>query len=167
MTDTSQPKIVRLTVDDWLAYRALRLEALADAPWAFSSTLAREQAFSEADYAVRLSQRAQWAASVDGKFVGTVGASFFDESGIPNLISMWVHPQARERGIGDLLVRTVLDWAREQGCARVRLWVTEGNDRAERLYVRNGFVRTGEVQSIRPEDPTRMEVAMVCALPMP
>jgi ribosomal protein S18 acetylase RimI-like enzyme len=167
MTDHSQPEIVRLTIEDWPSYRALRLEALTDAPWAFGSTLAREMAFNEADYHVRLSQRAQWAARVDGKFVGTVGAIQFDVDAPPELISMWVRPQARGRGIGDLLVRTVLDWAREQGFEQVRLFVTEGNDRAERLYARNGFVRTGEVKNIRPEEPGRMEVGMDCELAKP
>jgi GNAT superfamily N-acetyltransferase len=165
MSDGSQPEIVRLTVDDWPAYRELRLLALADAPWAFGSTLAREQAFSEADFRVRLSQRAQWAAKVDGSFVGTVGGMFFDEA--PHLISMWVHPDARGQGIGGLLVRAVLDLAREEGYDRVRLWVTEGNEPAERLYARNGFVRTGESQPARADDPSRLEVAMVCELAFP
>jgi GNAT superfamily N-acetyltransferase len=164
MAGASQPEIVRLTADDWPAYQALRLEALADAPWAFGSTLAREQAFSEADYRIRLSQRAQWAARVDGEFVGTVGGMFIDDSETPDLISMWVRPDGRGRGIGDLLVRTVLDWAREQGCDRVHLWVTDGNDTAERLYARNGFARTGETENIRPEEPGRLEIAMVCEL---
>jgi GNAT superfamily N-acetyltransferase len=164
MSDRSQPEIVRLTVDDWPAYRELRLQALADAPWAFGSTLAREKAFSEEDFRVRLSQRAQWAAKVDGSFVGTVGGMLIDEGDGPHLISMWVHPDGRGQGIGGLLVRAVLDWARDSGHERVRLWVTEGNKPAERLYAKNGFVRTGESQLARADDPSRLEVAMVCVL---
>ena len=64
--------------------------------------------------------------------------------------SMWVDPGFRRRGVGDLLVKTVLDWAKQSGYSKVVLWVTAGNEEAQRLYARNGFVRTGEVAQVRP-----------------
>jgi GNAT superfamily N-acetyltransferase len=51
--------------------------------------------------------------------------------------------------VGDLLVKSVLEWARADGYTRVVLWVTEGNAQAEKLYERNAFVRTGEVSLVR------------------
>jgi hypothetical protein len=47
---------------------------------------------------------------------------------------------------------------------QVRACVSDGNERAERLYARHGFARTGERQPIRPADPTRLELAMSPAL---
>ena len=34
-------------------------------------------------------------------------------------------------------------WATGQGCTAIRLHVTDGNRRAEGMYLRNGFERTG------------------------
>lgn len=63
---------------------------------------------------------------------------------------MWVDPRFRRRGVGDTLVKHVLEHARRQGCGEVFLWVTAVNAGAERLYRRNGFARTGASQEVRP-----------------
>jgi GNAT superfamily N-acetyltransferase len=62
---------------------------------------------------------------------------------------MWVDPRFRRQGVGDLLVKTVLEWARSNGYGDVLLWVVEGNVEAEKLYERNAFVRTGQVSLVR------------------
>ncbi len=63
---------------------------------------------------------------------------------------MWVDPRYRRRGVADVLVKTVIDWARSVRSTKLYLWVTDGNDGAERLYLRNGFVRTGAAKDVRP-----------------
>ena len=75
------------------------------------------------------------------------------------LISMWVAPDWRGRGIGDRLVGAVIDWAKTVGFSEVRLWVVEGNAPAEHAYARMGFERTGARQPVRPAD-ARMEIEM-------
>jgi ribosomal protein S18 acetylase RimI-like enzyme len=164
MIESPRPEICRLTPDDWKIYRDLRLTALTNDALAYGSTVERERQFGEADFRARLEQRAMFAACVGDHDVGLVGGVDFDQSGVADLISMWVAPEARRQGIGDALVRTVLDWARDQGFDQVELWVTEGNDSAERLYARHGFTRTGERQHIRPNDPDTWEVKMVLRL---
>ena len=57
---------------------------------------------------------------------------------------MWVDPHARGSGTADALVAEVVRWAVAQGCEELQLRVTEGNERAERMYRRNGFERTGQ-----------------------
>lgn len=65
------------------------------------------------------------------------------------MTSMWVDPRFRRRGIGDLLVKTVIDWARTSGYRELYLWVTAVNHNAEKLYQLNDFARTGAHQDIR------------------
>jgi GNAT superfamily N-acetyltransferase len=154
-------EVVLLTPDDWRKFKELRLAALADAPYAFGSTLACEQSLSESDWRRRLARRAQFVVCVDGWPVGTAAGIASPDGDSADLISMWVDPGWRGRGLADLLVREVLSWAAGEGLGEVRLWVADGNRRAERLYLRHGFVATGQRQPVLPEDPTRWEFGMV------
>ncbi len=153
--------IARLTPAAWREYRAIRLAALAEAPGAFGSTLAEERRLRAATWRARLARRAQFVARHGGEPVGTAGGLVEDGA---ELVSLWVHPSWRGRGVGDLLVRAVLDWAREQGHREVRLWVSAGNAPAEHLYARHGFTRTGACQPVTPAEPTRLEFAMIRTL---
>ncbi len=152
-----QLELARLTPAAWREYRALRLAALAEAPFAFGSTLAEERHLRARDWQTRLTHRAQFVVRCREGAVGTAAGVVEDGA---ELVSLWVHPTWRGRGVGDLLVQAVLDWAREQGHTDIRLWVSEDNGAAERLYARHGFIRTGASQPVTPADPTRREFAM-------
>src|SRR3982074_1064349 len=150
-----------LEVEDWVLYRAVRLAALADAPEAFGSTLGREQGFTEDRWRERLAKRNQFVAEDGGDTCGLIGI-IPAGPGIAELVSTWVRHTTRGRGVGDLLVLAALRWATDHDFAQVQLWVAEGNDRAERLYARHGFQRTGSVQTVREG-----EAQMGCALVRP
>ena len=128
----------------------MRLAALKEAPYAFGSTYAREVEAPEATWRRGLVSRTRFVAEVDGEVVGTVSGGPGKESGVSAITAMWVDPSFRRQGIGDLLLTTVLDWIRSHRYREVFLWVTEGNDNAERLYIRHGFVRTGASEEVRP-----------------
>jgi len=143
-------------------FRDVRLAALQGAPYAFGSTYERERSTEEGSWRERLGNREQIVAEVDGEVAGTAAgiASDGDPAGrTAALISMWVAPHARGRGVGTRLVNSVVDWAKRGGYDAVFLWVTEGNEVAERLYERCGFVRTGQVQPVHPGEP-RVEYEM-------
>lgn len=129
----------------------MRLDALREAPYAFGSTHDREVTLVEADWRARIGRRATFVAEVGGAVAGTVSSGDSDQVGsAAALIATWVDPRYRRRGVGDVLVKTVIDWATKRGYREVFLWVTAVNAAAERLYARNGFVRTGASQDVRP-----------------
>jgi ribosomal protein S18 acetylase RimI-like enzyme len=96
--------------------------------------------------------RTRFVAEVDGEVVGTVSGGDGKSARAAAVTAMWVDPRFRRRGIGDLLLTTVLDWAKSERYREVFLWVTEGNHNAERLYARHGFERTGEAEEVRPNE---------------
>ena len=162
LTTMTEVELVRLTPADWSAYRELRLAALADAPAAFGSTLARERALTPEEWRERLRRRSTFAARVPPHGpVGMAAGIHGEEPGHAELVGMWVHPRWRGRGVGDLLVDAVIGWAAGRSYRAVTLWVSVGNDRAETLYARHGFAPTGATQPIREEDPSRLEREMV------
>ena len=134
-----------LSPDDWRAWRDLRLQALAEAPDAFGSTLAEWQDAGEERWRRRLHEVPFNAiVYVDEQPAGMVGATELDAAGTTDLISMWVAPAARGRGAGDALIAAVIAWAEQQGAVRVALDVVASNAPATSLYRRNGFAFVDE-----------------------
>ena len=89
--------------------------------------------------------RLRFVAVLDDQVIGMAGGGESNHTATASLTSLWVDPNARGQGVGDQLVKAVVEWAKAEGFSQVVLWVTEANSRAESLYRRNGFVRTGEV----------------------
>ncbi len=144
----------RLTSDDWRLLREVRLAALADAPYAYGSTLAAERDLPERAWRDRIERDGchNAVALVDDRPAGVVGAFPRDEVTVM-LVAMWAHPGYRGRGISDALVTDLLAWAGEHGRSRVELRVADGNDAARKLFVRHGFVPTGAREPLE-SDPT-------------
>lgn len=125
-----------------MAWRAIRLAALAEAPHAFGSTLSDWRDASEQRWRERLRNVPyNLVAAIDDVDVGM--ASGFPEAGNVSLISMWVAPPARGQGASDRLIESVIQWARERGVPAVELDVVEANLPAIALYRRAGFIDEG------------------------
>jgi RimJ/RimL family protein N-acetyltransferase len=95
--------------------------------------------------------------------VGLAGGIEGEYGADRQLISMWVAPSHRGTSVATELVETVLAWSRAGAARTVELWVTKGNDRAQRLYERMGFAVTGDVQPL-PSDPCKDEIRMRAVL---
>ena len=155
--------LVRETVDgDWRALRGIRLEALLDAPTAFATTYQEEAARGEEHWHRRIARGGTFLAYVPAlsatEPAGLTGG-YVIEPGTVELISMYVRPRARGRGVGEALVEAVIGWAAARNAASVHLWVTETNTHARALYQRCGFALTGERQPL-PSAPDLAEVAL-------
>jgi GNAT superfamily N-acetyltransferase len=152
--------------DDWRALRDMRLAALRDAPDAFGSTYEQQAAFGEADWRRRIANGCAFLAYLpEVAAAGPVGlvGGYLPAPGVVELVSMYVRPEGRGRGVGEALIEAVIGWARARHATAVHLWVTETNKHAAGLYERCGFSPTGERQPL-PSNNDLTEFAMSRAL---
>jgi ribosomal protein S18 acetylase RimI-like enzyme len=84
-----------------------------------------------------------------------------EDAGDAFVWGMWVAPEARGRGLGQSILRTLLEHAEQLG-RTVLLHVTAGNDGARRLYEANGFEPTGEWEPLREGSPLQIELLRLC-----
>jgi len=146
----------RIEPDDGPLLAELRLRALADAPYAFSTTLAEASQQTDDDWAELARRRADgdreaaFFAYLGEHPVGMVAGYAHDDARPVDLISMWVDPGARRRGAARALIQAVVDWARQAGHDELQLWVSEVNAGARALYEASGFVGTADVDLLRP-----------------
>lgn len=152
--------------EDWQALRGIRLAALRDAADAFGSTYEAQAAFGEADWQRRISRGGTFLAYVPevctSEPAGLAGG-YQESPDTVELVSMYVRPSARGRGVGEALVAKVISWASARNARSVHLWVTEANSPARLLYERCGFALTGERQPL-PSNPSFGEIGMTVAL---
>jgi ribosomal protein S18 acetylase RimI-like enzyme len=139
--------VLVLGAHDWQLWRRLRRAALAEAPTVFGSTLA--------DWSGPGDTEERWRGrldgvglnlvlTLDGEPTGMVSATAPGADGAVQLISLWVSPAGRGRGVGDEAVGQVVAWAhREHPGVPVTLSVRIDNHHARRLYERHGFVDAG------------------------
>jgi GNAT superfamily N-acetyltransferase len=156
-------RVRRFTPGEWPAYRALRLRSLADAPQAFGSSFAAEEAWAQELWMARLTAaavsgrdcplvaEATDATNATGAMLGLVWAKCdAEDAGIVNLFQMWVAPEARGHGVASALLDEGVAWARSIGARLVQLGVVCSNQAAIQLYLRKGFSNAGAPEPIRP-----------------
>lgn len=85
----------------------------------------------------------KWIAEgLQGEFLGYL---ILGESGFLTpethgfIFDLWVAPDHRGKGIGKFLVEWASEWARKRGHKKIKLEVSETNERARRLYESIGF----------------------------
>jgi putative acetyltransferase len=103
-----------------------------------------------------------WVAELEGRVVGTVALELFPA--LPGCVGetvmhggrrriagadcslerLYVHPEARRRGIGAALAQRTLEEAAAQGRRRMELWSDKRFIDAHRLYLRFGAKVVGE-----------------------
>lgn len=142
-------------------WRELRLAALEEAPYAFGSRLADWANAEEKRWRARLDLPGSrnYVALLDGTQVGMASGVRTEEPGVVELISMWIAPTGRGRGVGDRLMAQIEQWARDEQAHTLQLSVADGNDKAHALYLRSGFTDTDLPGDLMP-DGIRREIVM-------
>ncbi|MBW8769053.1 MAG: GNAT family N-acetyltransferase [Gemmatimonadetes bacterium] len=163
MTD-SIPTVRRFAASEWRVYRALRLDALRDAPDAFGSTLAREEAFPDDEWVQRLERAAVSPTELPivvedaARPIGLAWARIDPENDeVAELFQVWVDPLYRQRGVGRLVIDSALDWARASGVRQMLLSVALGPGSALEFYRRLGFVEVGAPVPLRNGSTARKQ----------
>jgi ribosomal protein S18 acetylase RimI-like enzyme len=147
-------EIVSLPVEDWEAYRALRLRGLKEDPQAFGMSYEESVTFPPDRWQARLREAGttgrNWLYfAKDGEqLVGMIGA-YVDEDDPPEqarIVAMYVIPERRGEGIAARLMRAVLDALAAAGLHSVSLQVNQVQKAAIKLYQRCGFRIESEAQ---------------------
>lgn len=155
-------QIKKIGAGEWALVRDVRLAALQDAPINFWATYEDEVQRPDGWWRDRFIGEGAWFVALDGPDPVGIAAAVGDHDlgrAMKQLISMWVAPAARRRGVGRALVEAVVAWAREEGLSALQLEVTETNDAAARLYESCGFAFTGRTQP-HPREADLMEREM-------
>ena len=144
--------IRRIRPDEVEVYRVFRLRALADAPDAFSDTYSAASTRPPGFWQDRVAMTAAGVHSVlvvasdavGDAWLGMTGC-YLDQtdSSTAHVVSVWVAPEARRRGLARRLLDGAVEWARCRGATTACLWVTETNLGARTLYLNAGFVPSG------------------------
>jgi ribosomal protein S18 acetylase RimI-like enzyme len=146
-------------------FKDIRLRALQDSPTAFSSTFAEESKLTDADWVKRATQwngaKSIGYLALDDRAAVGIAAGILNqtEPSRADLVSMWVDPIHRRKGIGRVLVDAVVAWARERNAQGLWLLVTSNNHTAINFYQRLGFSLTGKTEPYR-NDPALLNMEM-------
>ena len=149
----------RIRADEWRLWRDARLRMLREEAAYFSTRYEDVVREPEAVWQSRTAEAAEgidkvlFVAEDDGATLGVVGGFRRLDPTEVQLVSLWVDPAARGRGVAWVLIRAVAAWARALGAAVVVLFVQEANVPGRALYLRAGFRPTGAREPIGPGRP--------------
>ena len=157
-----------LQPDQWLLFKEIRCAALADAPYAFTRTLASVLDQSDEDWAQLARERANDPRSVtyfaycDSEPCGMAGCILQDTEPVTaQLIAVWVKPAYRRHRAGAALIDYAKSWARENSAVTLYVGVTDSNRAALDFYYSHGFIDTGKRTPYKPNpDWLTMELAI-------
>jgi ribosomal protein S18 acetylase RimI-like enzyme len=138
-------RIRPLGTADAAAFQALRLEALARCPTAFSAAREEELPLSLGQVRARLREETVLGAFVDGELCGMAGFRRPAQAKKRHKGTLWgvyVRPGIRREGLGSALVAAVIAHAQGE-VAQLHAAVVTTNDAARRLYRRLGFIAYG------------------------
>lgn len=144
-------RVARLTESDWQVFAGVRLRALTDSLGENDPQYQHESTFTAAQWRRRLRDHAQFAAMIDNRPVGLIGAQLENAETV-YLYSLWLDPTARGHGLARPLVAAAVDFARDRRARTVTLRVAADNTVARGVYESLGFtVTSAEIRGPKNE----------------
>ena len=153
-------KISPMRTDHWQLHKTVRTAALADAPYAYSTTLESALARSDDDW-VRLTE--QYTVSpnsitciaFDNEIPCGMSACVMDGDD-SEMFAVWVDPAHRRKGVGRALVDFACEWSEQRGAQIIYVGVYEDNQHALVFYRSVGFVDRGEINPVLSTDERKV-----------
>jgi ribosomal protein S18 acetylase RimI-like enzyme len=138
--------------EQWQLHKAVRCAALADAPYAFSSTLDDALKRSDEDWQQITNQYASHPNSLtffafENDFTCGMAACVINGE-VVELYAVWVEPGCRGKGVGRALIDFGREWSRSKGAARIRVGIFEDNPGALAFYRSIGFVNSKQIDPV-------------------
>ena len=146
-------EIKTLEPDQWALFKQIRCQALADAPYAFSSTLAAALKRTDAEWADLVQRRATdpndhtFLAYVADQLCGMatcICRTTAGETPTAEMFAVWVDPNYRKHKVGTALVEHARHWSKARGAATLYVGVFAANQIALRFYQAIGFTDQGK-----------------------
>jgi len=137
--------IGRVQVETW---RAAYTGLMPDEALAASDVAAQQRMWREILSRERRPGSAVFVAEADGAVVGFASVGAWREGeevveGVGELFAIYVRCERWSTGTGRALIERTEASMRESGFTEARLWVLEGNERAERFYRAAGWEADG------------------------
>jgi len=139
---------------DWQLLKAIRLEALRDAPEAFCTPYEEAECLPDSHWKQRASQSGDGDAltvlALEGdRPVGMSVGVLRTEGTKPfvEVLAVFISEDLRRLGVADRLFENVEAWARSKGATSLSLLVEEKNPGARRFYDKQGYVYVNELVS--------------------
>lgn len=139
-------QIVRLASKDWKLYKELRLRALKEEPHAFGSSYEENVIKSDVSWAQGLEEasqeKTQWLvfAKLNNKIVGMIAAHLEKELDTAHIISTYVSPEERGKGIAKKLMNSLLIRLKQNNqIKKIIIDVNPTQSTAFNLYKSSGF----------------------------
>jgi len=132
--------IKKLTPNDWVKLKKIRLLALESDPQAFGGNFGEEIDRSSEDWRKRLASpnRIYIAGEMEGNPVALAGA-LLDRDGEWMIVAVYTSPEVRGRGYAQELVKVVIEELRKRGVNSIKLTVNTDQIDAVRIYEKFGF----------------------------
>jgi len=163
--------IGRIVSEDWQLYRALRLDALLESPAAFATIFEEERSQSDDNWISKVSHFAlsekqrMFVAKTEDRMVGMMGLVFdprHKRRHIATMVSVYITPDFRGKGISKLLMAAMLDdvW-RVPYIRKVQLLVNPKQTEAIGLYKAFGFHEVGKLEKEVEIDETYFDMLLM------
>ena len=146
-------KVELLMKNESTRLKSIRLAALQSDPNSFDTTYDQALKWEDDSWERQVQNLPTWVA-VEEETDGDVGMVRLGQDNqdpkIGWLISMWVSPRARRKGVAKKLILELINYAKSQGLRKIKLDVGDHNQDAAALYEKMGFKRNGKTTTLSP-----------------